>query len=45
MIDANMGYNGSENFAEGKRFGFFPSVSAVSYTHPGGLRKIRLLVM
>jgi len=27
MIDANMGYNGSENFAEGKRFGFFPSVS------------------
>ena len=28
MIDANMGYNGSENFAEGKRFGFFPSVSA-----------------
>lgn len=27
MIDANMGYNGSENFAKGNRFGFFPSVS------------------
>lgn len=27
MIDANMGYNGSENFAEGNRFGIFPSVS------------------
>ena len=24
----NMGYNGSENFPEGKRFGFFPSFSA-----------------
>lgn len=23
MIDLNMGYNGSENFAKGKRFGFF----------------------
>lgn len=22
MIDLNMGYNGSENFAKGKRFGF-----------------------
>lgn len=28
MLDFNMGYNGSENFAPGKtRFGFFPSVS------------------
>lgn len=27
MIDANMGYNGSENFAKGKRYGLFPSVS------------------
>ena len=27
MIDLNMGYNGSENFAKGKRFGFFPSAS------------------
>lgn len=28
MLDLNMGYNGSENFAPGKtRFGFFPSVS------------------
>lgn len=30
MIEANFGYNGSENFGEGKRFGFFPSV-AVGY--------------
>lgn len=29
LIDFNMGYNGSENFASGKRrFGLFPSVSA-----------------
>lgn len=27
MIDLNMGYNGSENFAKNKRFGFFPSAS------------------
>ncbi len=27
MLDLNMGYNGSENFAKGKRFGFFPSAS------------------
>lgn len=27
MIDANMGYNGSENFAKGHRYGFFPSAS------------------
>lgn len=27
MIELNAGYNGSENFAEGHRFGFFPSVS------------------
>lgn len=27
MVEANFGYNGSENFAEGKRFGFFPSVA------------------
>ena len=27
FTDVNMGYNGSENFAEGKQFGFFPSVS------------------
>ncbi len=30
MIEANFGYNGSENFEEGYRFGFFPSV-AVGY--------------
>ena len=24
----NMGYNGTENFAAGRRFGFFPAVSA-----------------
>lgn len=29
LLDANVGYNGSENFAKGKtRFGLFPSVSA-----------------
>jgi TonB-linked SusC/RagA family outer membrane protein len=27
MLDINLGYNGSENFAQGKRFGFFPAVS------------------
>ncbi len=26
-IEANFGYNGSENFAAGNRFGFFPSVA------------------
>lgn len=30
FIEGNFGYNGSENFAPGKRFGFFPSV-AVGY--------------
>lgn len=28
FAEFNMGYNGSENFAPGKRFGFFPAVSA-----------------
>ena len=27
MLDFNIGYNGSENFAPGKRYGVFPSVS------------------
>ena len=27
MVDFNIGYNGSENFAKGNRYGFFPSVS------------------
>jgi len=27
LAEFNMGYNGSENFPEGKRFGFFPAVS------------------
>lgn len=27
LLEYNMGYNGSENFPEGKRFGLFPSVS------------------
>lgn len=31
MLDINLGYNGSENFAPGKRFGLFPSV-AVGWT-------------
>ncbi|MFV0566235.1 MAG: SusC/RagA family TonB-linked outer membrane protein [Flavobacteriaceae bacterium] len=30
LFEANFGYTGSENFADGKRFGFFPSV-AVGY--------------
>lgn len=30
LIEANFGYNGSETFEEGKRFGFFPSV-AIGY--------------
>lgn len=28
MIEGNFGYNGSENFAKGNRFGFFPSIAA-----------------
>jgi TonB-linked SusC/RagA family outer membrane protein len=28
FTELNFGYNGSENFAKGNRFGFFPSVSA-----------------
>jgi TonB-linked SusC/RagA family outer membrane protein len=28
LLELNIGYNGSENFAPGKRFGFFPAVSA-----------------
>lgn len=31
MAELNFGYNGSENFAKGNRFGFFPSV-AMGYT-------------
>ncbi len=27
LFEVNMGYNGSENFAPGKRYGFFPAVS------------------
>lgn len=27
LVEGNFGYNGSENFQKGKRFGFFPSVS------------------
>jgi len=27
LAEFNMGYNGSENFAEGRRFGFFPAYS------------------
>ena len=30
LAEFNVGYNGSENFAEGNRFGFFPSI-AVGY--------------
>jgi len=28
ILDVNFGYNGSENFAKGHRYGFFPAVSA-----------------
>ena len=28
LLETNMGYNGSENFPKGKKFGLFPSVSA-----------------
>jgi TonB-linked SusC/RagA family outer membrane protein len=28
FLESDIGYNGSENFAKGRRFGFFPSVSA-----------------
>lgn len=28
LFEFNMGYNGSENFAKGHRFGFFPAISA-----------------
>jgi TonB-linked SusC/RagA family outer membrane protein len=28
FIESNFGYNGSENFAKGHRFGFFPSIAA-----------------
>ena len=28
LLDFNIGYNGSENFAPGKRYGLFPSISA-----------------
>ena len=28
FVEANFGYNGSENFSPGNRFGFFPSVAA-----------------
>ncbi|WP_339756747.1 TonB-dependent receptor [Algoriphagus aquimarinus] len=27
LLEANFGYNGSENFIQGKRFGFFPSIA------------------
>ena len=30
FIEGNFGYNGSENFSPGKRFGFFPSVAAAT---------------
>ncbi|GHU88324.1 SusC/RagA family TonB-linked outer membrane protein [Bacteroidia bacterium] len=28
LFEANFGYNGSENFSPGQRFGFFPSIAA-----------------
>lgn len=44
LVEANFGYNGSENFAPGKRFGFFPSVAAgwvVSNDPSGAPSRIR----
>ncbi|WP_321375717.1 TonB-dependent receptor [uncultured Draconibacterium sp.] len=41
MLEYNLGYNGSENFAEGKRFGFFPAVSAGwTFTEENWLKNI-----
>lgn len=28
LLEATLGYNGSENFVSGKRFGFFPAIAA-----------------
>jgi len=41
MLEYNVGYNGSENFAEGKRFGFFPAYSAGwTFTEESWLKSI-----
>ncbi|MBQ7194482.1 MAG: TonB-dependent receptor, partial [Bacteroidales bacterium] len=45
FIEANFGYSGSENFAKGHRFGFFPSVGIGYYIsnedfYPAGLKRI-----
>lgn len=41
MLEYNLGYNGSENFAEGKRFGFFPAYSAGwTFTEENWLRNL-----
>ncbi|WP_430812786.1 MULTISPECIES: TonB-dependent receptor [unclassified Carboxylicivirga] len=45
FVEANFGFSGSETFAKGHRFGFFPSVGAAYYIsnepfYPEGLRKI-----
>lgn len=41
MLEYNLGYNGSENFAEGQRFGFFPAYSAGwTFTEESWLKNI-----
>nr|WP_319509509.1 TonB-dependent receptor [uncultured Draconibacterium sp.] len=41
MLEFNIGYNGSENFAEGNRFGYFPAYSAGwTFTEEPWLRSI-----
>ncbi len=44
FVEANFGYSGSETFAQGHRFGFFPSIGAAYYIsnepyYPESLRK------
>lgn len=44
-LEANFGYTGSENFAEGYRFGFFPAVGAAWFVsqekfYPDALRNV-----
>lgn len=46
FVDFNFGYNGSENFADGHRFGFFPAVScAWNITGEKFMEQVRWLNM
>jgi TonB-linked SusC/RagA family outer membrane protein len=42
MLDLNLGYNGSENFAPGMRFGFFPAASVAWVLSEEGFMKDKL---